>query len=837
MKLASLFQNERKEKNFVNKFRNLSLCSLVLLCFNTIAQKTIVEGRVYEGITKTPLSDTKVWFYNTKTATYTDSTGFFHLETYYPVDSIQFFFLGYDLVRKKIKPDEFQELNIHLKRVSREFKEITVLPPDEFPSTKLHKRIIAHKPANNKEKLDAYEYEAYNKIQVSLSNLGDEFSKIGPVKHSPLILSYLDSSQIKKNLPVVLTESVSDFYFTNHPKRKKEVIKASRITGVKNLQASQFLGDTYLELNIYDNVIDLFGKSFVSPLANNARNVYKFYLDDSMYIDNKFCYKLRFEPKKSGDLTFVGEMWVNDTTYAVKSLKAKLSPSANLNYIQDFQIEQNFEPIENEVWMLAKEKMFFDIKLAENTKMYGLFANRTCSRKNYKINQKRPDDFYKSNSEVQVIENQQNLNDSTWGALRHDSLNKTESGIIEMIDTLERTKNFQRSRKLVYFATTGYYPHGYFEFGNINSLVSSNPVENIRLSLALRTSLKFSKRLEIGGKIGYGFLDDKWKYNALLRYNITPKKRGVLSAFYYYDLEQMGQSPTAAQLGNTFATFLNTAPFNKLTFVKKVGLNFEKDFGKDFILFTGFDCKEFTPLGISSYLHFNPNTQFLDTVNKLRTTEFTTRFRWSKNESFLSGYIDRTPVTSSFPILSIQAIFGIKGVLGSMYNYQKIEFQMEHYTHFGRHTRVHYGFSCGYIFGQTAYPFLKVHEGNQSYWLSLSAFNKLNFLELISDKYVSAFMENHWGGLFLNQIPGIKKLKWRMVTTQRILYGALSPKHNELILVPSYVKSFGSIPYAELSVGIENILNIIRVDFVWRVTHNTPDVSPFGIRARFSFNL
>lgn len=83
----------------------------------------------------------------------------------------------------------------------------------------------------------------------------------------------------------------------------------------------------------------------------------------------------------------------------------------------------------------------------------------------------------------------------------------------------------------------------------------------------------------------------------------------------------------------------------------------------------------------------------------------------------------------------------------------------------------------------------------------------------------------------------VKKLKWRLVTNQRILIGSLSPKHNELILIPSYVKSFASIPYVELSAGIENILNVIRVDFVWRVTHNTHEISPFGIRARFSFNL
>ncbi|MEY4141818.1 MAG: hypothetical protein RL110_1190, partial [Bacteroidota bacterium] len=308
-----------------------------------LGQKTVVEGHVLEAGSRTPMPWVKVSFYDSKITTITDSSGYFYLETYYPVDSIQCYYLGYKITRKKIKPDIRQEINILLSPVSKEFRDVVVLPPDEFPSTKLHKKVVAHKRVNNKEKLAAYQYEAYNKFQVGINNIDTALTTIGPIKKLNTITQYFDTTENNKlNLPVVLAESVSDFFFTNNPKKKREIVKASRITGVENLQAAQFLGDMYLDINFYDNIIDLFGKSFISPTAPYARNIYRFYLEDSTFHNNKFCYKLRFTPKHEEALAFTGEMWIHDTTYAIESISARISPQANLNYLQDLIIEQSF---------------------------------------------------------------------------------------------------------------------------------------------------------------------------------------------------------------------------------------------------------------------------------------------------------------------------------------------------------------------------------------------------------------------------------------------------------------------------------------------------------------
>ncbi len=808
----------------------------IFFMISIYSQQTIITGKITEASTGQGIPFAKIRFLNSKIGTLTDSLGNYSLQTYYATDSLYFFFPGYKPVTKKIKKDQEQIINIQLQVMTTDIKQVDIRPPDELPSTRLHKLVVANKYINNKEKLDAYEYELYNKIQLDLNNIGDKFTENGIVKRLDVVMDYLDSTDEGKTyLPVILTESISDFYFKNKPKLKKEVVKATRITGIESLQVNQFLGDMYLDINVYDNIYDLFYKSFISPVAPYARNYYKFYLEDSTFIRKNWCYKLRFTPKRTGDLTFEGEMWIHDTTYAIKRISASISPGANLNYISDFYFEQEFEQVEKEVWMMVEEKLIADIRLTENSKLYGLYGRKYTSRRNILINQKKEEVFYKSDNTVEFLDSAKLRSDDYWNKMRHVELSAQEGNIIEMVDSLQQTRFFKTMKKLTYLASTGYVPLGKLELGSAFSLVAFNPVEHLRVGLALRTSNNFSKRIELGGKVAYGFGDERFKYMGKIRYNITPKKRGMMTGFYSYDIEQIGQSASALSMGNTFTTVLSTAPFDKLTFVTKAGLNLEKDIKKDFVLFTGAEWKSFTPLGLANYRR----VEGLDTVSisNIKTTEFTARIRWAKNEEFLSGYFDRTAVTTTNPILSFQTIVGVKGILGSQYNYQKFEFQFEHYHQLGILGRMYYGFTVGYINGKTAYPFLKVHEGNQSLYLMSTAFNKLNFLELVSDKYVSGFIENQWEGLFFDRIPLIKKLKLRLVTTGKFVIGDVSSRHQSEMLMPSFVKRFNNIPYAETSVGIENILKFGRVDLVWRMTHLDPGAKPLGIRAKLVFNF
>ena len=818
--------------------KKYTLLLLIFISLASFGQQTKVKGMVWDAVNNQPMPFVKVQFQNSKIGTLTDTLGQFYIETYYATDSLVFSSVGYMTYTYKIIKDQEQEIIVRMTNSVTEMDEVKVLPPDEFPSTTLHKRVIANKYINNKEKLLSYEYELYNKIQLDLNNIGDKFTDRDIVKRLDLVMEYLDSSDNGTNyLPVILSESISKFYFKNNPKKRKEIVSATRITGIDNLQMNQFLGDMYLDINVYDNTINLFNKSFVSPVSNFARSYYRFYLEDSAFIDNQWCYKLRFKPKRTGDATFEGEMWIHDTTYAVKQISANISPGANINYIQDLYFEHHFDQVANEVWMLTKEKMIVDVKITKNTGVYGFYGRKLSTRKDFVINEDHPADFYKADNTVEILDSAKFRDDAYWISHRHEPLSIQEVGIDNMIDSLNEVTFFKALKNLTYFASTGYYPLGKVELGSAFSLVSFNPVENLRTALALRTSNNFSRRLELGGKVAYGFGDERFKYGANIRYNITPKKRGMLTTFYRYDIEQIGQSPTAAAIGSTFGTLFRTGPLDKLTMVQKAGINLEKDVKKDLILYGGFEWKQFTALGLANYVKFNPSLNTYDTLGKITSSEFIARIRWTKNEEFISGSFDRTSVGSKYPILSLQGIFGVKGLFGGNYNYQKIEFMMEHSRQIGVLGRIRYGANAGYVFGTTAYPFLKVHEGNQSYWLLTSTFNKLNYFEFISDKYVGGFVENHWEGLLFDRIPLIKKLQWRLVTTGRITYGAISSRHSSEMILPSFTKQFGNVPYAELAVGIENIFKVGRVDLVWRVTHLDPGMSPLGIRARWALNF
>ena len=818
----------------IRVFLFLIFSGVYLLSFS---QQTKIYGTVTDAVTGEYLPFAKIKFYDSKIGTLTDSLGRYMLETYYATDSIQVSFSGYLSQTIFIVRDKSQEINIKLETLTEEIEEVIVRPPDEFPSTILHKRVIRNKNINNKEKLDAYEYELYNKIQFDVNNLGEKFSNNPIVKRLDLVMKYLDSTENGESyLPFLLSESISNFYFKNNPKKKKEIITASRITGIDNFQINQILGDMYLDMNIYDNNIILFDRSFISPVSNFARSFYRFYLDDSTFIGNQWCYKLRFVPKRSGDLTFEGEMWIHDTTYAVKRFSAKISPGANINFVQDLYFEQEFNLVAKEVWMLTTEKLIIDLKVTKKSRVYGFYARKTSSRKNYAINQKREDDFYKTNTTVEYADSSQIRDDNYWAQHRHIPLSTQEKGINNMIDSLENTSMFKSLKNLTYLATTGYIPIKKIELGNAFSLVSYNPVEHFRAGLAIRTSNKFSRIVELGGKVAYGFGDERFKYGASIRWNVTKKKRGLLTAYYNYDIEQIGQSPTAASVGSTFNTLFRTGPLNKLTFVEKIGINLEKDVKKDLILFGGFEWKEYTALGLARYQKYDADSNLVD-IGRIQSAEITARIRWTKDEEFISGAFDRSTLRSKYPIFSLQGIFGIKGVFGSEYSYQKIEFQMYHNRSVGVWGYLKYGFSAGYIFGSAAYPFLKVHEGNQSYWLLTSAFNKLNFFEFISDKYVGGFVEQHWEGLFFDRIPAIKKLQWRLVTSGRATLGSLSDRHSKEMIIPTFTKQFGNIPYVETAVGIENIFKFFRVDLVWRMTHLDPGMNPLGVRARWTFSF
>ena len=417
----------------------------MILLSVSFSQKTHVFGTVWDAEKGIAMPYVKVNFKNTKIGVVTDSLGKYDIESYYASDSIEFSASGYLTLSVAIQKDQSQEVNMRMLTSYKKMEEVVITVSSESPAVKLHKRIIAHKDINNKEKLISYEYENYNKFQLDLNNLGPNFENRELVKRLDLLLNYLDTSENStKFLPAMLSESISKFYYLKNPRKKKEILEATRVTGIENLQFNQFLGQMYFDINIYDNNVNILNRSFVSPISNIARSYYDFYLKDSTFIGDNWCYKLDFIPKRSGDMTFEGTMWVHDTTYAIKEITAKISPEANINYVNDLYFEHSFDQIEPEVWMLTKEKIIIDVKIVEDSKLYGVYARKTSTRKSFLINKPHEVEFYNSDNTVNISDSAALRNEAYWNENRHESLSTQEAGIIEMVDSLNALPFFNR---------------------------------------------------------------------------------------------------------------------------------------------------------------------------------------------------------------------------------------------------------------------------------------------------------------------------------------------------------------------------------------------------------
>jgi hypothetical protein len=214
---------------------------------------------------------------------------------------------------------------------------------------------------------------------------------------------------------------------------------------------------------------------------------------------------------------------------------------------------------------------------------------------------------------------------------------------------------------------------------------------------------------------------------------------------------------------------------------------------------------------------------------------------------FVQRDLDRISLgTKKWPVFTLRYTMGVKGILGSDFNYHKLSFGIGHVMRLGILGKLEYDFNAGKIFSKIPYPLLEVHMGNQSPYYTARAFSLMNYFEFISDSYISLRLIHHFEGLFFNRIPLIKKLKWRFLVTGSGVFGGVSPSN--LSLIPNRESFNGpkhktfytleQMPYLEAGYGIDNIFKILRIDFFHRLTYRDhPGVSKFGVKFSIQFTL
>lgn len=821
----------------------LNLLLLSLLSLNAIGQSTKIRGNVVDSKTKQALPFVNISYKGTTIGTTTDFDGNYFLETRTPGDSIYISFVGYKEKVFPVQKGSFQTLNVELDSETIDLQEIVVVP-GENPAHVLLRKIIKNKRKNNPSRFNSYQAETYTKMEMDLNNIKDDFKDKKIMRQFQFVFDYMDTSVItgKPYLPIFITESLSDYYYQDKPRVEREIIKASQMSGIQdNASLAQFTGQLHQNVNVYDNFIDLFDMGFVSPIADGGLRYYKYYLTDSAYRDGNWCYHVSFKPKRKQEPTFIGDFWVADTTYAIQNMQMRIAKDVNLNWVKDLVSNNEFQKLNDTTWFLKKQNLFVDFMLTErdSTKQMGFFGRKTVSYKNVKVNVPLREEIIKLDNNVIVNEDALSQTEEFWNNERPFKLSERESGIYAMVDSIQNVPLYKNIVDIITTFITGYYIHGKFEYGPYYKLYSFNEIEGNRFMFGGRTSNAFSTKIMLNGHVAYGTKDQELKYGLGFLYMINKLPRETFGMQFKHDIHQLGKSPNAFTEGNILASLLKRNPNNKLTMLNQLEAHYEKEWFQGFSNTLKFRYRDIKP---TEFVPFNaPGLDGGDPVSRIKSSEIELRTRFTRNEKVIMGEFERIHLGGPVPIVNLYLTMGMKNVLGSNYDYQKIDLSVEHTFELPPLGNLYFLATGGKLFGKVPYPLLHLHEGNETYAFDPYAFNMMNYYEFASDQYASLFVEHHFNGLILNRIPLFRKLKWRTVVSGKGLIGSLSDKNNGALantdaymLFPQGLSDV-SKPYFEASVGIENIFKFIRIDAMWRLTHldDNPyqDFEDFGIRA------
>ncbi len=803
----------------------------ISLCLD--AQTYTLSGKVFDSETKEPLPFVPVMLKGTTIGATTDFDGNYSITTSKISDSLLCSYVGFKRMTRSIKRGQNQLVNFPLVAEGYNLGEV-VINPGENPAHRIIRNVIANKPFNNKRKLEAYQYESYNKVEFDLSRIPKEMREKKIFKPIQFVFDNVDSinSGEKPSLPIFITESLSELYYRSNPSLRKEIIKASKVTGIENTSISAIMGDMYQNINIYDNNILVFGKDFASPISDNGLFYYKYYLEDSVYIGNTRCYHIRFKSKRPQELCFSGNMWISDSTWAVKRLEMSIPKGVNINFINSANIIQEFSRIDS-TWMLSKDRLVIDF--AMNERQIGVYGRKTTSYKNFTINQPKEVKFYEFGDKIIVEDDASKKTDEFWDANRHDSLSIREKKIYHMIDTIKTLPIYRTWVDVLTIFISGYKKVNNFEIGPYFNLLSYNRIEGPRIRFGGRTSSKFSRWYELNGYLAYGFKDEKYKYGIGFKSFITKTPhRQLVGMNYKSDYEILGQSQNGFSQDNLFASLFRTSPLTNLTRVDNTEAWYQREWMEGLSSKVSLVGRTITPLILNAYQYYKRDGSIASKEN-IRNTEARLNVRFAYKEKFLNGDFSRISLGTKWPVIQLNYAKSLQNAFQGEYDYQKVTLNLSDRVRLvSLLGYTDYTLEAGQIFGTLPYPLMELHGGNETYVYDYMAYNMMKYYEFASDRYASIGIFHHFEGLLFNKIPLVKKLKWREVVTCKALWGSVNEKNKKTILFPSTLSALGNEPYVEVSAGIENIFKLFRVDALWRSTYLKPRaIDNFGVKVGF----
>lgn len=651
-------------------------------------------------------------------------------------------------------------------------------------------------------------------------------------------------------MPVFITESIFETYGKNDPKKERKDLLATRLSGLKNNQiVSKTIQNMYKDINIYDNTINYLNIGFVSPVSTDGFGVFDYNITDTIEINTVRSYEIRFTPKNPEALALKGKLYISMDKYNVMKVEMQTNKKININFVRNISTDLEFDNPDDSTFIPTRNETTISLVTNDRDKAKSIIARRVANYSDYEFDKGISDEFL---NKIVIPEDEMVAKDeSYWQNNRTEVLTESDQNIYKMYDELAENPKYKKIVKIVEIGNSGYFHvGGGIDIGNIFQSFGYNDIEGVRLRTGFRTYHGKNDMWRIQAYTAYGFKDEKWKYGGEAKYMFNKTNRFMVGAGYRKDVLQLGVQLTTDEgiMTRSFASssVLNSGSTTSMSSVNQTNVFTSIEPWKNFQV--RLDATTQNIKSADSNL-FNINYYRQGVLrNDLNDTRFTTTLIFRPGIKFSTYGVDRYEMTAlaTNPSIILKYTKGMGGVFNSDFNYNKLQFYYYQPFILGNWGRLFTNVEVGKNFDSLPLALQNVLPANQSYGLVRGVFSLMNYYEFTADSYAVMFLEHHFNGKILSQIPLIKKLKLREVAFFRSGIGSL--RQGTINMNAGNINlSAPEKPYYEYGFGIENIgwgnFRLLRLDFNWRgnyLNHNTnsdSEVRKFGVQFGFQMNF
>lgn len=865
---------------------------LFVLCLGVVKLSAQIKGVVTDSETGDPIPYLNVYYDGKGVGTITDIDGQYTISVHPGWTKLTFSMVGYGT--------EVRNVSVNTKKLDVKMKpdlvldEVIVKPKKEKysrknnPAVEMMKKVIAAKKLNDLGVNDFYHYNKYQKITFSLNNITtDSLRESNLFKKYPFFRDQVEVCEVtgKNILPISVDETVTEKLYRKEPHDEKTIVKGINSTGVNELfntgdMLSTVLKDVFQDINIYQDRFRFLQYPFDSPISNAGINFYKYYIMDTVMVEREKCFHLTFVPNNSQDFGFTGHLYIlADSTYRVNKCVMNLPKKTDINFVDNMIIEQKFGQLSTGEWVLMEDDMLCEMSYLK--KLLGSFQVRRQTRySDFGFDEIPAKIFKKKGAEIKDV-NAMMRDDSFWKEYRPTELTKSEDNMDSFVDNLSKIKGF----KYIMFVAKAFIENfvetgvkgkpSKVDIGPINTMISSNYIDGLRLRASAQTTANLNPHLFLRGYYAYGFKDEKSKYKAEVEYSFNKKEYlpreypiNSLTVSYSYDNMLPSDKFMGTDKDNVFTSFkVTTVDQYNYERTASVKYELEKESGlKTTLMLKHTNLEACGKLFYRTMAQENQLQQALATGELTGTdwvrspyntrdfslAEATLAFRYAPGETFVNTKQRRLPINLDAPVFTLQHTLGLKGILGSDYTYNMTEISLYKRWWLSSWGNIDTSIKGGIQWNKVPFPLLIMPAANLSYIIQNETFNLINNMEFLNDRYVSLDVSWNLQGKIFNRIPLLKKLKWREFIGIKCLWGTLTDKNNpllpqnandsELMLFPGHYDAAGNFhtssyvmdpkkPYVEVSAGIHNIFKLLHVEYVRRLNYNElPTANKWGIR-------